>query len=204
MNTRDTRRAIHREVAGKLVSRIVRIRASFRTVVEAAKLPRSRAPPPLPFPRILPFRRPLEKSNPIRLLIISFPERKGGERKGKKNNEIPSLKRYTRSHLPADVPRLRPLLQQRAVGAHLEHLPKTLELGPVREKLAIPVHALVQRLEERKREYLSRGPINGRVHDHYRPSRVSVSTLPPAHPGGRERDRSRGKREEGRVLKRYC
>lgn len=65
MNTRDTRRAIHREVAGKLVSRIVRIRASFRTVVEAAKLPRSRAPPPLPFPRILPFRRPLEKSNPI-------------------------------------------------------------------------------------------------------------------------------------------
>lgn len=85
MNTRDTRRAIHREVAGKLVSRIVRIRASFRTVVEAAKLPRSRAPPPLPFPRILPFRRPLEKSNPIRLLIISFPERKRGEKEKQRN-----------------------------------------------------------------------------------------------------------------------
>lgn len=94
MNTRDTRRAIHREVAGKLVSRIVRIRASFRTVVEAAKLPRSRAPPPLPFPRILPFRRPLEKSNPMRLLIISFPERKGGERKTTKSlpsNDIHAL-----------------------------------------------------------------------------------------------------------------
>lgn len=78
-------------------------------------------------------------------------------------------------HLPADVPRLRPFLQQRSTGTHIEHVLETFELGFVRKKLTIRILSVVQRFEEGKREYFRRCPVGHRIGDHHWSPRIRVS-----------------------------